>query len=560
MLGKKQLEEWSAVQIAQQYSASTPPALCIEEQDQGFVCIDASKDSRCEPQISLAQEVKESCFNGGALRKSKGNVANEANSSRVVTVGITNESEEVHVVIQDEGSKENSGDSQNNQSPRCQIQRISPLLLRKKENKQCYYPQVASFGPYRHGEEKLKLVEEFKPMVKQWFASDSYMDDSNNKVFEVIKDARSCYVEGSTDAYSDEAFAEMMLLDGCLILCAIDAIVSAEASNMLYHFDLLTLNLLTLDMFLLENQIPFQVLEVLMSLKFGEEKGKEMINAFIVWASSGVISTFLNKQEISEAINEKQPPLHLLDALRTRKLSERDEDHHQHHTLRFPWDKWKKKFFQVIQPLNLTLTNLWDKSDKKSNIKLDEKKLFHSFRSATELKAKGIFVTPTNTDYLNDVKFKSYWFYGQLELPICFIGPDTKSEFLNFMAYELCIKDPNELKFSSYLALMKSLIDHPDDVKELRSKRILYTFGSDKEVVKLFKEIDVYYQNDIFRHLKVRDSIQKHYNSKARTWLAELYFTYFSSPWKTITLLDGIFLLALTVFQTYFSWEALQRM
>ncbi|KAA8517197.1 hypothetical protein F0562_017551 [Nyssa sinensis] len=452
--------------------------------------------------------------------KSKGNVANEANSGRVVTASITNESEEVHVAIPDEGSRENSGASQNSQSQRRRIQRVSPLLLRNKENEQHYYPQVVSFGPYHHGEEKLKLMEEFKPKVKQWFDSDGPKDDSYKKV---LKDARSCYVEGSTDAYNDEAFAEMMLLDGCLILCVIDncyAHNSVEAFHTLNDLDVLTLNLLAQDMFLLENQIPFQVLEVLMGLKFGKEKVKEMINTFIVFASSGEKSTFPNKQEIAEAIAEKQPPLHLLDALRIRKLSKRHEDHDDH-TLRFPWDSWIKKFFQVNQPRNLTLRDPWDKWGNKSDIKFDSKKLIHSFRSATELRAKGIFITPTNTDYLHDIKFKSY---------------------------------------CSYLALMKSLIDHPDDVKVLRSKRILYTIDSDEEVVKLFKETELYYLIDMHRHLKVRNDIQKHYNSKVRTWMAELYFTYFSSPWKTITLLGGIFLLSLTVLQTYFSWEARQRM
>ncbi|KAA8517187.1 hypothetical protein F0562_017486 [Nyssa sinensis] len=431
--------------------------------------------------------------------KSKGNVANETNSSRVVTAGITNESEEVHVAIPDEGSRENSGASQNSQSQRRRIQRVSPLLLRNKENEQYYYPQVVSFGPYHHGEEKLNLMEEFKPKVMQWFVSDSCMNDSYNKVFEVIKDARSCYVEGSTDSYNDEAFAEMMLLDGCLIVCVIDNCYannnSFEAFHTLNDLDVLTLHLLALDMFLLENQIPFQVLEVLMGLKFGEEKGKEMINTFIVLISSRAKSTFPNRQDIVEAMDEKQPHLHLLDALRTRKLSKRHEDHHQH-ILGFLWERWRKKFFQVNQPLNLTLRDPWDKFGNESDIEFDLKKLFHSFRSATELKAKGIFITPINTDYLHDIKFKSYWFYGQLELPICFINPHMKSQFLNFMAYELSIKDAAELKIISYLAFMKSLIDHPDDVKELRSKRILYTQGSDEEVVKLFKEIEIYSLND----------------------------------------------------------------
>ncbi|KAK6794068.1 hypothetical protein RDI58_007521 [Solanum bulbocastanum] len=50
------------------------------------------------------------------------------------------------------------------------MQKVS--LLMKEENKEDYEPKVVSFGPYHHGNEKLKFVEDFKPTADQMFIGD----------------------------------------------------------------------------------------------------------------------------------------------------------------------------------------------------------------------------------------------------------------------------------------------------------------------------------------------------------------------------------------------------
>lgn len=63
------------------------------------------------------------------------------------------------------------------------------------------------------------------------------------------------------------------------------------------------------------------------------------------------------------------------------------------------------------------------------------KKLVHSFRSVTELKAKGIHFKPNSTQSLMDVSFESGFFYGSLQLPEWGVSKKTRVAFMNLIAY-----------------------------------------------------------------------------------------------------------------------------
>ncbi|KAI3448831.1 hypothetical protein Pfo_005496 [Paulownia fortunei] len=185
--------------------------------------------------------------------------------------------------------------------------------------------------------------------------------------------------------------------------------------------------------------------------------------------------------------------------------------------------------------------------------KRDIKQYVHSFRSATDLKAKGIHFKPSSTQSLKDVKFKSKFIYAQLELPTWGVSIYTKVFFLNMIAFELSPNNPNMGEVTSYINLMKSLIESPADVKELREKKILYNMlGSDEEVLNVYKDINTYgaYNPQIF-HV-VKEKIQAHYNSKPKTWIAELIHTHFRTPWTIIALLAAMTLLALASVQVHY--------
>ncbi|KAH6799742.1 hypothetical protein C2S51_036226 [Perilla frutescens var. frutescens] len=124
------------------------------------------------------------------------------------------------------------------------------------------------------------------------------------------------------------------------------------------------------------------------------------------------------------------------------------------------------------------------------------------------------------------------------------------------MALEISPGTPcADMMVTSYLALMKSMIEDSKDVKALLEKGIIVSFvGESEEVVRIFKETDSHGIENIqgvFDVMKMR--INDHCNGKAKTWIAELINTNFHSPWTAIALFAAAFLLCLTFLQTYYT-------
>ncbi|WMV55289.1 hypothetical protein MTR67_048674 [Solanum verrucosum] len=101
---------------------------------------------------------------------------------------------------------------------------------------------------------------------------------------EVVENARSCYVDGSTDKYNDHEFALMMLLDACFIINHIE-LSTTDTYNKLrttrHHLGMLALSTTIRDMFLLENQIPFWILKLLISLRYDKDEGDELLEMLL---------------------------------------------------------------------------------------------------------------------------------------------------------------------------------------------------------------------------------------------------------------------------------------
>ncbi|KAK2978434.1 hypothetical protein RJ640_023593 [Escallonia rubra] len=439
------------------------------------------------------------------------------------------------------------------------IHKISPLLRTDKRNKKEYDPVVVSLGPYHHNKGELQLAEKFKSRTLQMFLASCEgitIDDLCEGVLAMVDIARSCYVEGSTDAYDDEEFSRMMLLDACFILTIICSEIfdwrymgnqrphtkntdfaltlSLGATDdtkvdhvvLLYHEHLGALGWANIfrDMFLLENQVPYEVLRVLINFRSDDGNEREAtVNRFVDFIVHRERTSEPEGRTSSTSVSQQRPS-HLLEMYRTSFLR---FDSNQKHS-------------------------------PKAKFRVDVKNRFtnytHSCRSTTELKAKGIHFRPSTGKYLTDIDFNSFGFYGQLEIPSRVITPSAKAIFLNLIAYEMSPHTPNDFSVTSYIGFMKSLINHPDDVKVLRSNHILLNklINSDEELAKMYMEISIpTVNNAIF--MIVQERIQEHYNSRGKTWIAQMISRYLSSPWTAIGLLAATSLLVLTFLQTYFT-------
>ncbi|XP_028074480.1 UPF0481 protein At3g47200-like [Camellia sinensis] len=416
------------------------------------------------------------------------------------------------------------------------IPRVPPLMRNHENNKGMFDPKVVSIGPYHHGKEELQLVENIKNKVAKLFLQDSGndMDAVYSMILEEVvdergvDDPRSYYDKRSTDKYSRKRFANMMLLDGCFILAIIEDffLCAASAANQKSKYDDVK-NHLGLSLwysahddilYLLENQLPFQVLKLIMRLKFQEDEGMKSIIAFlksVIFSDTGHI---LNKDEVIVSETDRKP-FHLLQLVRTKYLN-----------------------------LNQSL-------HKYSKPKSDVMEYFLSFGSATELKAKGIHFRPNRRSLsLEGIEFKSWCFSGRLELHPFLVDPPYKLFMSNMIAYEMvsCTRT-EDLVITSYIHFMQLLIDNQDDVKELRSKHILFNaLGSDQEVANVFKEFTIFGTN-VMLYDDIKQRIQVHYNSTAKTWMAEFINKYFSRPWTVIAFASATCLLVLAFLQTYYT-------
>uniref|UniRef100_A0A6N2N7X6 EF-hand domain-containing protein n=1 Tax=Salix viminalis TaxID=40686 RepID=A0A6N2N7X6_SALVM len=181
------------------------------------------------------------------------------------------------------------------------------------------------------------------------------------------------------------------------------------------------------------------------------------------------------------------------------------------------------------------------------------------YYSAKNLKKVGIHFMPSQTSGLMDVKFKSSFLEGALELPSLTIDVSTKPLLLNLVAYETSAA-LDQLSVTSYICFMDSLIDDADDVKELRSKGIIVNYhGSDQQVADLFNNMGSSLEPDTSVYSDVKREINKHCKSTSKKWVAEWQQTYFHSPWAFIAFAAAAVGLALTATQAYYTMHPPQK-
>ncbi|KAJ0681847.1 hypothetical protein HanPI659440_Chr16g0640701 [Helianthus annuus] len=176
------------------------------------------------------------------------------------------------------------------------------------------------------------------------------------------------------------------------------------------------------------------------------------------------------------------------------------------------------KFLLVSVPLILASGRERGEKVTESSEDYNYVKRNRSFASVTELEAKGIFLKHICNESSEDIKFLSHFCYGELELVRRAVSSNTKAIYLNMIAYEMCAHNPNDFRVSTYIRVMKSLVIHRDDVKELRNYNILlHSLGRDEEVVKMYDEIDVPTVN-LYMVNQLRKEIEHHCSSKYKTF------------------------------------------
>ncbi|KAJ8759914.1 hypothetical protein K2173_010060 [Erythroxylum novogranatense] len=167
-------------------------------------------------------------------------------------------------------------------------------------NRKAYIPQAVSFGPYHHGKDHLRPMEEHKHRALLHFLKRSRKPlqpfvESLKEVVQVLKD---CYDQLDVSWQEDtDGFLQLMILDGCFMLELLRLYIMPYIRR---------------DMLMLENQLPILLLNKLMAVESDKAKDEGFVNKLILkfcFFSSTHFST-------------KHKCLHVLDVYRKSILFE----------------------------------------------------------------------------------------------------------------------------------------------------------------------------------------------------------------------------------------------
>ncbi|GMN55502.1 hypothetical protein TIFTF001_024618 [Ficus carica] len=406
---------------------------------------------------------------------------------------------------------------QSGERPPPKIQKVPFVLRGRKKFDKYYEPRVVSVGPIHHGKRNLRLSEQYKPKLAARFIRESGQE--TRALYRIIDDKidqlKDYYHEDVQKAYDDKTLSWILFFDGCSVLQFIYDFVQDQLKDIMIKIDHIAFTLQ--DLFLLENQIPYEVLKLLIDSSRLSADLKKSMESFI---RINIMAPPDYSEKLSiDMDNLDFIPIHLLDLL-------------QH---------------------VLVLDN--NKEKEKKDIGRRENQSPQTFRSVQELKKAGIDFKPSGSCSLTDITFNSSFFTGLLHLPPLVVDKSTATTFVNLIAYENCLDNfRTRYEVTSYISFLDSLIDHANDVKELRSTQILHNrLGSDEEVTSLFNEIGTDLVPNIKIYKDVRSDVMKYYKSKWMIKLAETYHDHFSSPsWTVLAFFGALLGLALSAIQTWF--------
>ncbi|KAI9383857.1 hypothetical protein POPTR_013G146600v4 [Populus trichocarpa] len=172
-----------------------------------------------------------------------------------------------------------------------------------------------------------------------------------------------------------------------------------------------------------------------------------------------------------------------------------------------------------------------------------------STQPATSLNEAGIVFRKGTTRTLFDLTFRN----GALEIPPLLIHDSTVSLFQNLIAYEQ-LSRCTEKYFTSYFALMSRLVYDRRDAELLESKGIIQNDTSGwKDISVLFNDMRKQVAVQDFYYANLCQNLNSNFRTRPAFYKATLRKTYFRSPWTTASVMAACVLLSLAVIQTVYT-------
>lgn len=156
--------------------------------------------------------------------------------------------------------------TEGNSRPKFSICRVTAHI--HKHYHAAYNPKIVSIGPFHHGRRNLRAMEEHKwrylHKVLTYCKRENDLEKFLKEKKEIETTTREYYTENIK--MSSQEFVKMMVLDGCFIIHFILMQTGAADYDTVIYYNSWMSTLIHHDMLLMENQLPFYVLECLWKL------------------------------------------------------------------------------------------------------------------------------------------------------------------------------------------------------------------------------------------------------------------------------------------------------
>ncbi|KAD3337926.1 hypothetical protein E3N88_33447 [Mikania micrantha] len=396
---------------------------------------------------------------------------------------------------------------------------VVPNTLRDLSAKS-FSPREVSIGPLHHNHIKGEMQKEnylLELLICIPFPKEDILKSCMQKVYNSMEKILICYgyaqMKTNDDKYNE--LAEMMVMDACFILGLCNNISEYDES---YRGNMVLDRTIIYDLVLLENQIPFFVLDQIFQCTILKFKTTTTLLEFIrpLLNLLNVFQANINIDNISISEND-----HILSIL-----------------------------YQCYKPQHPIIPDL----------------VTSPIHSAVYLAKAGVSFKPArNPKWLlgMDVKLSRFsccfsWCFctPTLRMPVLYVHDFTELVLRNLVAYEQHSSQTSKF-IASYAYAMDMLVTTQEDVAKLiDSKVVVNSMGSNEEAAKMMNSICKEVASEHWFYEYQWKILRENSNSYCQKNIVELRNTYCRSPWTTIALLVGIIIFALTVIQTIYTIES----
>ncbi|KAI4354733.1 hypothetical protein L6164_003579 [Bauhinia variegata] len=390
-------------------------------------------------------------------------------------------------------------------SPECCINKVPEKL--REVNPEAYSPELISIGPLHHDNPKLKPMEKEKYRYFHFFlkrvSRKHALDDFKSFLGDNEVKLRSFYSEKFLGLSKDQ-FVNIMLLDSIFIM----ELLLREAKSYQHQEDdnlfrkAWMKRAIQHDLLLLENQLPFFVLQELYNKAFSQNDSGFLHLAYKYFADF----------DPEKSSNEMIVPKH--------------------------W-KQSKHFTDLIRHFHIP------EGFHHESVPLQV------LKCATKLYNSGVVFKAIPNRCTLDIKVQKNLFYVDFKLPQLVVCSVTECVVRNIMALEQCYY-PNNTFFCNYISVIDNLINTSEDVDLLIDKEVIvHHLGTNEEVATVI--------NGLCKHVvtgtscystHIRDLNAHYLNPRSHT-VARLWTVYFKDYWRGSSTIVGVAVLFFTFFNFF---------